>query len=134
MLTVGAGQTCRPPRVRSAPVRRSVRTGRLLTDTQTVAIAFGKRHADVLRTVEKMLVSERTPIAEHARRNFALGSYADAQGQQRPMYRMSSKGLSELAMDSIFSPSPTRAGPGFKPVRARTKLADILIIANQNDG
>jgi hypothetical protein len=45
-----------------------------------------------------MLVSERAPIAEHAQRNFALCSYVDSQGgRRRPMYRMTSKGLSELA-------------------------------------
>lgn len=71
----------------------------LVTDTRAVAIAFVKRHADVLRAIERRMRSPRARIAQHAQRNFALCSYADAgTGRLRPMYRMTAKGLSELAM------------------------------------
>ncbi len=70
----------------------------LVTDSRAVAIAFGKRHADVLRAVERRVNSCRPRISEHAQRNFALVDFADAKGQRRPMYRMTAKGLSELAM------------------------------------
>ncbi|MFZ2988079.1 Rha family transcriptional regulator, partial [Ideonella sp.] len=71
----------------------------LVTDSRAVAIAFGKRHADVLRAIERRLCSVRGRIATHAQRNFALCSYVDTSGgRSRPMYRMTAKGLSELAM------------------------------------
>jgi Rha family phage regulatory protein len=70
----------------------------LITDSRAVAIAFGKRHSDVLRAIERRFRSGRSVITEHARRNFALGSYADGNRQARPLYRMTAKGLSELAM------------------------------------
>lgn len=76
-----------------------VRDGKeLITDSRAVAIAFGKQHPHVLRTIRDMLSNTHPEIAEHAQSNFGLGSYLDAQGQQRPMYRMTAKGLSELAM------------------------------------
>lgn len=88
----------------------------LLTDTRAVAIAFGKRHADVLRTIEKMLANERAPIAEHAQRNFALCSYVDSQGGRlRPMYRMTFKGLSELAMGFSGSAQHPKITPLLEP-------------------
>lgn len=71
---------------------------RLVTDSRAVAIAFGKQHKGLLRIIDRMCASSHPEIAEHARRNFAPGSYPDAQGQRRPLYRMSAKGLSELAM------------------------------------
>lgn len=70
----------------------------LVTDSRAVAIAFGKRHKDVLRSIDKRMRSLRPAISEHYRRNFAPGSYPDEQGQMRPMFRMTAKGLSELAM------------------------------------
>lgn len=71
---------------------------RLITDSRAVAVAFGKRHKNVLQTIEKMLSSSRPLIAAHARLNFQPGTYSDGNGQVRPMYRMTAKGLSELAM------------------------------------
>lgn len=71
---------------------------RLITDSRAVAAAFHKQHAHVLRTIEAMLRSKRPLIAEHAQSNFGLGFYLDANGQQRPLYRMTQRGLSELAM------------------------------------
>ncbi len=70
----------------------------LVTDSRAVALAFGKRHKNVLRTIEAMRASRRPLISQHAGLNFEPGSYADEQGQQRPLYRMTAKGLSELAM------------------------------------
>lgn len=70
----------------------------LATDSRAVAIAFGKKHQHVLRTIRSMLESAHPEIAAHAASNFGRGSFPDAQGQMRPMYRMTAKGLSELAM------------------------------------
>lgn len=70
----------------------------LVTDSRAVAIAFKKRHKNILQTIEKMQRSAHPEIAKHAGLNFQPGSYVDAQGQSRPMLRMTAKGLSELAM------------------------------------
>jgi len=70
----------------------------LVTDSRAVALAFGKRHKDVMRTIRAMYVSGHAEIAEHARRNFGPCSYAAPNGKREPMYRMTAKGLSELAM------------------------------------
>lgn len=72
--------------------------GELVTDSRAVALAFGKRHSDVLRTIAKMRASAHPEIAVHYQRNFASVDFLDAKGERRLMYRMTSKGLSELAM------------------------------------
>jgi Rha family phage regulatory protein len=63
-----------------------------------VAIAFGKHDKNVMPSVAKKLASKRHRISEHARLSFQPGSYADAQGQRRPMYRMTAKGMTALTM------------------------------------
>ena len=70
----------------------------LVTDSRAVALAFGKRHKNVLQTIERMLHSVHPEIAQHGRLNFQPSSYVNAQGKRQPMYRMTAKGLSELAM------------------------------------
>ena len=70
----------------------------LVTDSRAVAIAFGKRHADVLRAIDKRMRSLRPAISDHYRRNFAPVEFIDQKGEARPMYRMTAKGLSELTM------------------------------------
>ncbi len=70
----------------------------LVTDSRAVAIAFGKNHKDVLRAIDKRMRSLRPTISGHYRRNFAPVDFTDAKGERRPMYRMTAKGLSELAM------------------------------------
>jgi Rha family phage regulatory protein len=76
-----------------------VRDGRdLITDSRAVAIAFGKRHKNVLQTIDRMLRSGRPLIAEHARLNFQPCAYEGGNGKKEPMFRMTAKGLSELAM------------------------------------
>ena len=70
----------------------------LITDSRAVAIAFGKRHKNVLRNIDAMLASDRAVIADHGRLNFEPVTYAGGNGESRPMFRMTAKGLSELAM------------------------------------
>lgn len=76
--------------------------GELVTDSRAVALAFGKRHKNVLRIIDRMLRSGHPLIAEHARLNFEPTMYvvAGPKGatRQEPMYRMTAKGMSELAM------------------------------------
>ena len=70
----------------------------LVTDSRAVAIAFGKQHSHVLRTITRMRCSQRPLIADHYQSNFGSVNYIDTKGQSRPMYRMTADGLSELAM------------------------------------
>lgn len=70
----------------------------LVTDSRAVALAFKKRHKNVLRTIDRMRSSNHPEIAEHYRLNFEPVDFFDAKGERRPMYRMTAKGLSELAM------------------------------------
>lgn len=70
----------------------------LVTDSRAVALAFKKRHGDVLRIIKAMAASSHPEVVGHYRRNFALVDFLDAKGERRPMYRMTAKGLSELAM------------------------------------
>jgi Rha family phage regulatory protein len=70
----------------------------LTTDSRAVAIAFNRRHKDVLRSINSMVNNKQPEIAEHCRRNFAPADFVDAQGKSRPMYRITEKGFAELAM------------------------------------
>lgn len=70
----------------------------LVTDSRAVALAFKKRHKNVLRTIDAMLRSRRPLIAEHARLNFEPSTYKDPTGRDLLMFKMTAKGLSELAM------------------------------------
>lgn len=70
----------------------------LVTDSRAVALAFGKKHQHVMRTIRAMHNSEHAEIRDHALSNFGLCSFRAANGRDEPMYRMTAKGLSELAM------------------------------------
>lgn len=70
----------------------------LVTDSRAVALAFGKLHKNVLRTIDQMRKSAHPEIAQHYRLNFERVDFIDKNGDRRPMYRMTEKGLSELAM------------------------------------
>ncbi|MDR3018649.1 MAG: Rha family transcriptional regulator [Delftia acidovorans] len=72
--------------------------GGLVTDSRAVALAFGKLHKNVLRTIDQMRLSTHPEIAKHYRLNFEPVDFIDKNGDRRPMYRMTQKGLSELAM------------------------------------
>lgn len=67
--------------------------GEVWTTSLLVADRFGKRHADVLRAVEKLECSD-----DFTERNFALSEYTDATGRRLPMYRITRDGFAFLAM------------------------------------
>ena len=67
--------------------------GEVFTTSILVAEKFGKRHADVLRAIEKLECS-----TEFTERNFALSEYSDSTGRVLPMYRISRDGFVFLAM------------------------------------
>ena len=58
-----------------------------------VSETFEKRHADVLRDIERMECSE-----EFTERNFALSSYNDSSGKSNKMYFVTRDGFTMLAM------------------------------------
>jgi Rha family phage regulatory protein len=72
--------------------------GELVTDSRAVALAFGKKHQHVMRTIRAMHNSSHAEIRDHALSNFGLCSFRAANGRDEPMYRMTAKGMSELAM------------------------------------
>jgi len=67
--------------------------GEVWTTSLLIADRFGKRHADVLRAVEKLECSD-----DFTERNFALSDYTDATGRRLPMYRITRDGFAFLAM------------------------------------
>lgn len=81
--------------------------GGLVTDSRAVALAFGKLHKNVLRTIDQMRLSTHPEIAKHYRLNFEPVDFIDKNGDRRPMYRMTQKGLSELAMSLRISANVT---------------------------
>lgn len=70
--------------------------GQPFTTSRAVAERFGKRHADVLRTIEKLCAE--IPDPAFAQRNFAFSEYADTTGRRLPEYRLSHDGFALLAM------------------------------------
>lgn len=100
----------------------------LVTDSRAVALAFGKRHKNVLRAIENMRASTHPEIAEHYRLNFEPVDFLDAKGERRPMYRMTAKGLSELAMS--FSGEKARV-IRIRFLNAFEEVADRLARAEQ---
>lgn len=64
-----------------------------MADSKTVAEKFGKRHGDVLRTIETLDCSK-----DFGERNFASTSYTDNWNRQKPMYLMTRDGFVFLVM------------------------------------
>ena len=74
------------------------RDGKAFCSSRQVAEEFGKRHADVLRAIEKITAPTSGVSAEFNERNFALVTYKDAKGERRPEYLMTKDGFAILAM------------------------------------
>ena len=55
----------------------------LVTDSRAVALAFKKRHKNVLQTIDRMRDSKRPEIVEHHRLNFQPVDFLDAKGERR---------------------------------------------------
>jgi len=66
--------------------------GNVVVSSRTVALKYGKDHADVLKKIRKFMEA----IPELAEGNFALGSYVDENKQSRPEYKMDRQGFSIL--------------------------------------
>lgn len=108
------------------------RGGELVTDSRAVALAFKKRHKNVLRTIDRMRTSKHPEILEHYRLNFEPTSFAvplpKGGAREEPMYRMTVDGLSELAMG--FSGDDSRV-IRIRFINAFKAVADRLARAEQ---
>lgn len=69
------------------------RKGQLLTTSLNVAEVFGKRHDNVLKSIQDMECSEKFRLL-----NFQESSYKNEQNKKQPMYLMTQSGFTLLAM------------------------------------
>lgn len=69
-----------------------------LTNSVLVAGKFGKRHADVIRSIEKILNTEDESLNAKMRLAFVSTTYEDSTGKSNPAYIMNQKGFSILVM------------------------------------
>lgn len=74
----------------------NVQSGKVLTSSLIVAEAFGKRHSDVLRKIERALEAEST--RETTQRNFTFSTYEDSTGRKLPCYLLTRDAFSFLTM------------------------------------
>lgn len=63
-----------------------------------VAKMFDKRHADVLRDIEKITAPKSGLSKEFTERNFAFSKYKDSTGRNLPCYNMTRDGFTMLVM------------------------------------
>lgn len=70
----------------------------VLTNSLLVAETFGKRHANVIRDIEKLLHTEDETLNSKLSLAFVLSSYNDSTGKSNPIYIMNKKGFSILVM------------------------------------
>ena len=91
MTTQTQTQTSFEPGV-IAPVL-AIKAGRVVANSRDVAAAFGKRHADVLRSIDDLDCS-----AEFNQRNFASVDYQDAKGEMRRSVDLTRDGFVFLVM------------------------------------
>lgn len=71
----------------------SVSDGKTTTTSLKIAEVFGKQHKDILKAIRDLDCPD-----EFAERNFAPGTYKDANNQDRPMYFVTRDGFTLLAM------------------------------------
>lgn len=70
-----------------------IRDSKIVVSSRDVARVFEKEHKDVLKSIRELGVND-----EFAQRNFAPGSYKDANNQDRPEYLITRDGFTILAM------------------------------------
>lgn len=83
--------------------------GTLFTTSLNVAEVYGKRHKDVLRSVDAVKAECPPDFTE---RNFAPSEYTDPTGRKLPMYRLSRDGLVLLVM-GYTGPTATKHKIGY---------------------
>lgn len=106
----------------------------LVTDTRAVALAFGKRHKNIVRIIDGMASSARPEIVEHRGLNFEPTMYTvpgpKGATRKEAMYLMTADGLTELAMSFTGDDARVvriRFIAAFKAVADRLARADSTI-------
>ena len=74
------------------------KNNQIFCDSLQVAGTFDKRHADVLRTIEKLSEPTSGLSMEFTQRNFALSSYKDKTGKVNKMFLLTKNGFSIVTM------------------------------------
>lgn len=97
---------------------------RIVTDSQTLAKTFGKRHKNVLQAYDKLKCSD-----EFRRLNFQPTEFLDSQGKVQRQVQMTKDGFAMLAMG--FTGEKAAA---FKEtyIRAFNDMADALARGERN--
>jgi Rha family phage regulatory protein len=72
--------------------------GEVVTSTLQLAEVFSKRHDNILREVNSKLRSPNLEIAEFYKHNCIESQYINSQGKAQPMYYLTRKGFSLLAL------------------------------------
>lgn len=70
----------------------------VLTNSLLVAEKFGKRHADVIRSIDNILNTEDELLNAKMRLAFVSTTYEDSTGKSNPAYIINQKGFSILVM------------------------------------
>ena len=79
----------------AAPLVRTIGK-RNFTSSRTIAEAFGKRHADVLRTIANHLAIPGNDAFNE--RNFAPRDFIDSRGKTQPEYLLTEEGFAVIAL------------------------------------
>ena len=130
-----------------SPVLVEVAQARPTTTSRIVAEYFGKRHKDVLRTIEK--IRSEAEDATFIERNFAPNEYTDSIGRKLPEWVMTEDGFAVLVMgftgakaanlrvtfikafreanERLRELESRQAEPGWKAARVDTKIGHHLI-------
>lgn len=107
-----------------------------LSEMSSIEIAevTGKKHAHIMRDIKNLL---KQGVAES---NFGLGSYTDANGQERPMYNLTKKGslilasgynavLREKIIDRWESLETGKATPYYQTYQIPQSFSEALMLA-----
>ena len=81
----------------SATPRVTLKDNQAFANSRDVAEFFGKRHADVMRTVHETLAATDADV-----RWFPTTSYIDAKGERRGAYNMTKDGFTLLVMGALL--------------------------------
>ena len=120
-------------------VEINIQNNQPVTTSLIIAEVFEKRHADVLRDIESTI---RKIPQEFNERNFALGSYKDANNQDRPMYYLAEEAFMLVVMAyttdkamtaklQFISAFKAMREALSKPPALQGDLADMLLLAGQ---
>lgn len=74
------------------------RSGQSFCSSRQIAEEFGKRHADILRSIDNLTQSTSGLSHDFTERNFALSKYKDSTGKWNPEYLLTKDGFTVVVM------------------------------------